>query len=291
MIVITTPTGHIGAAVAASLRTAGVPLRVVARDPARLPAALSDHAEVVAGSHADPAVLDAALAGAEAVFVVVPPDFRAPDVTEHYLRFARPIADAVRAHGVRRVVAVSSLGRGYAGPAGVLAAAWAMDQVLESSGVAYRSLQPPFFMENLLHQVALIRDHGTFVLAADPDAPFPAVATDDIASVAAGLLEDPSWDGQQGVAVREPVDHTPREMARIMSEVLGRQVAYQQVTLGEYRAQYEATGASPATVEAMIETAQAQAAGAYPPVTAEARGTTFAEWCETVLAPVLGRAG
>ena len=129
MIVITTPTGTIGAAVAESLRAAGAPLRLIARDPSRLPEPLREHAEVVAGSHADPAVLEAALTGADALFVLVPPNFTAPDVTEHYLGFARPIADAVRAHGVPRVVAVSSLGRGFAGPAGLLSAAWAMDEV------------------------------------------------------------------------------------------------------------------------------------------------------------------
>src|SRR5689334_7153744 len=118
MIVITTPTGTIGAGVAEHLRAAAVPLRLIARDPSRLPETLREHADVVAGSHADPAVLDAALTGADALFALVPPDMRAPDVTEHYLRFARPVADAVRAHGVPRVVAVSSLGRGFAGPAG-----------------------------------------------------------------------------------------------------------------------------------------------------------------------------
>ncbi|QGS23905.1 NAD(P)H-binding protein [Gordonia bronchialis] len=96
MIVIATPTGTIGAAVAESLNAAGQALRLIVRDPAKLPPRLTQHAEVVVGSHNDPAVLDQALTGADALFVVVPPDFRADDVTEYYLGFARPIADAVR---------------------------------------------------------------------------------------------------------------------------------------------------------------------------------------------------
>ena len=48
-------------------------------------------------------------------------------------------------------------------------------------------------MENLLHQVELIRDQGMFVLAAEPDAPLAAVATADIARTAAELLTDPTW--------------------------------------------------------------------------------------------------
>ena len=289
MIVITTPTGTIGSAVAESLRAVGAPLRLIARDPSRLPEPLREHADVVVGSHADPAVLDAALTGADALFVLVPPDFRAADVTEHYLGFARPVAAAVRARGVPRLVAVSSLGRGFSGRAGLLSAAWAMDEVLESSGAAYRSLQPPFFMENLLHQAELIRDQAMFVLAADPDVPFAAVATADIARTAAGLLADPTWSGRQDVAVREPVDHTPRELAQIMSETLGRPVAYQQATLADYRAQYASLGASPAIADGMVEMAQAQAAGVYPPAGAGGVGTTFRDWCASVLAPAVAR--
>ncbi len=284
MIVITTPTGTIGSAVAESLHAAGAPLRLVARDPSRLPDALREDAEIVVGSHADPAVLEVALRGADALFMLVPPDFKAPDVTGHYLGFARPVAEAVRAHGVPRLVAVSSLGRGFPGPAGLLSAAWAMDELLESSGAAYRSLQPPFFMENLLHQVGLLRDQGIFVLTAAPDAPLAAVATIDVARAAVGFLADSTWGGQEDVAVREPVDHTPREMAQILSDALRQPVTYRQATIGEYRAQYESLGASPAIVDGMVEMARAQAAGVYPPARAGRDGTTFSDWCTSVLA-------
>ncbi|MGV9212809.1 NAD(P)H-binding protein [Micromonospora sp. RB23] len=291
MIVITTPTGTIGAAVAESLRASGAPLRLIARDPYRLPATLREHTDVVVGSHADPAVLTTALTGATALFVLVPPNFGAPDVTEHYLGFARPIAEAVRANGVPRVVAVSSLGRGFDGPAGLLSAAWAMDDTLESSGAAYRSLQAAFFMENLLHQVDLIRSQGTFVLTVDPDAPLAAVATSDIARAAAGLLSDTTWTGQEDVPVREPVDHTPREMAQIISATLGRPVTYQQATLDDHRARYASSGASPAVVDGLIEMAEAQTKGVYPPARAGGVGTTFRQWCESVLAPAVAGNG
>ncbi len=83
--------------------------------------------------------------------------------------------------------------------------------------------------------------------------------------------------------MREPVDHTPREMAAIMSEALGHPVAYRQVTIEDYRAQFSGRGASPAATDAMVEMAQAQADGVYPTADGEGSGTTFETWCQTTL--------
>jgi uncharacterized protein YbjT (DUF2867 family) len=47
MIVVTTPTGRIGHQVLANLLDSGEPIRVVARDPARLPPQARGRVEVV----------------------------------------------------------------------------------------------------------------------------------------------------------------------------------------------------------------------------------------------------
>ena len=73
MIVITTPTGQIGHQVLGNLLDSGEALRVIDRDPSRIPAGLRQHIEVIEGSHGDPDVVDEAFAGADAVFWLVPP--------------------------------------------------------------------------------------------------------------------------------------------------------------------------------------------------------------------------
>ena len=147
MIVITTPTGQIGRQVLAGLLERGEAVRVIARDPLRLDVRVRDRVQVIQGSHDDPAVLDGALKGAEGLFWLVPPDATAATSEEHYLRFARPAAVAIRRHGVARVVGISSAGHGWPARAGILSAAFAMDAEIERSGVAYRALSMPFFME------------------------------------------------------------------------------------------------------------------------------------------------
>ncbi|MBS2554343.1 NAD(P)H-binding protein [Catenulispora sp. NL8] len=155
MIVVTTPTGRIGRRVVELLLAATDPasVRVVTRDPAALDPRVRAAVQVVAGSHCDPAALDRAFDGADSVFWLVPPDPRAPGTaTDHYLGFAAPACEALAKRRVRRVVAVTSLGHGYPHDAGTLSAAFAMDAAFQHSGVGYRGLAAPFFLENLFSQ-------------------------------------------------------------------------------------------------------------------------------------------
>src|SRR5215218_3402979 len=101
MIVVTTPTGAIGRQIIEQLLASGQPVRVVVRDPARLPEHVRTRVEVVAGSHGDRGVVDAAFAGADAVFWVVPPDPRAASLEAAYLDFTRPACEALPRSGVR----------------------------------------------------------------------------------------------------------------------------------------------------------------------------------------------
>jgi uncharacterized protein YbjT (DUF2867 family) len=197
MIVITTPTGQIGRQVLGNLLESGEQLRVIVRDPSQLPAEVREDLDLVEGSHGDAAVVDKAFAGADAVFWLTPTDPRAPSVEAAFAGFTRPAAEAFTRHGVGRVVGVSMLGRGtpWAGRAGFVAASLAMDDLIAASGVAYRALTNPYFMEDTVRQAEPIKNQGVFSYPIAGDRKLPAVATRDIATAASRLLLDARWSG------------------------------------------------------------------------------------------------
>lgn len=285
MIVVTTPTGKIGRRLVRHLLDGGSKVRVVVRDAAGLNDDVREQAEVVEGSHADPAVLDAALPGADALFWLVPPNPAAPSAQAHYLAFARAGGEAVRRHGVGHVVAVSSAGHGWTKPAGVLSAAFAMDAELQRSGAAYRAVSPPFYLENLVGQLDAIRERGTFSLTCAGDQPLATIATRDIAATAAGLLTDLTWTGQEDIPLFGPDRLTPDGMAAVMSEELGRPVAYQRITLAGFAAMRRSQGASERVVADAAEMFAAQDEGIYDADWAKAAiaPTSFRTWCREVL--------
>lgn len=287
MIVVTTPTGRIGSQLVRRLLERGSAVRVIARDPSRLPADLREHVEVIEGSHDESSVLDAALRGADALFWLVPPDVSASSAEDHYVRFARAGAAAIDRHRVGRVVGVTSAGHGWPQPAGVLSAAFAMDTVLESSSAAYRALSMPFYMENLLGQLDMIRQHGEFTLTCAPDQPLASIATRDIAGAAAELLTDASWSGRAHLPLFGPDHLTPDEMAQVIGEELGRSVTYRQASLDDFRQMLRAGGADEQAVSDTALMFAAQDAGIYDAdwQTAALGATDFRTWCAEVLAP------
>ncbi|MBQ0822823.1 NAD(P)H-binding protein [Microvirga sp. HBU67558] len=295
MIVVTTPTGSIGRQVLARLLQAGERVRVIARDPSRLPRETLARIELVEGSHGEAEVVDRAFDGADAVFWLPPPNPHAESLDAVYADFARPACEAFRTHGVGHVVGISALGRGtpMADRAGLVTASLAMDDLIAGTGVNYRALTMPSFMDNLLRQVAPISDRGEFFSPVPGDRKAPVCATRDIADAAADLLIDRRWSGQGHRAVLGPEDLSQNDMARIMSEVLGKPVLHRPVPIEAFKAQLSAGGLSPAFVEgyAAMMTAKAEGLDNAEPRTPETTTpTTFRQWCADVLRPaVMGR--
>lgn len=185
---------------------------------------------------------------------------------------------------------MSSLGRGRATNAGQISAIHAIDALVQSTGAHYRALCPPAFMDNLLRQVEPIRGQGVFFDGLAADRRLPSCATRDIAAVAAGLLLDASWTGQEDVPLLGPEDLSADDMARTMSDVLGRTVRYQRVSTADQKASLLAHGMNEAFAQGLVNTTAAVERGLYDVDPATPRAgtpTTFRQWCDEVLKPAI----
>ncbi|WP_225635807.1 NAD(P)H-binding protein [Streptomyces solaniscabiei] len=294
MIVITTPTGGIGRQVLDNVLDAleeGTAVRVIARDPGRLTPWVRERVKVFRGSHADPELLGAACDGADRVFWLVPPAPGADSVEGHFRDFTLSLCEVIGRHGVRRVVAVSSLGRGVAKNAGPISASLAMDDRVAATGVHYRALCPPFLMENLLGQAAALRSTGEFRVAYAADRVLRTCATGDIAATAARLLLDDTWTGRADVPLVGPDDLTPEGMAKVMSDVLDRPVRVRETTPAEYEAAALGFGASEDGARGLAAMASAMDTqgfyGSSAPSTQDTAPTGFRRWCEETLRPAV----
>ena len=287
MIVVTAPTGNIGHYVLEQLLDAGETLRVIVRDPAKLAPGVRDRIEVIEGSHGDAAVVDRAFAGADAVFWLAPPNPRRT-LEEVYFDFTRPAAEAFRRHGVARVVGVTALGRGtpWEKNAGLVTASLRMDDMIMATGVAFRGLAMPSFMDNILQQAATIKDKGMMFGPMDANKKAPTTAARDAGALAARLLLDRAWDGQEDIPLLGPEDLSMNDMAAIVSDVVGRDIRYQQVPLDAFKAQLLGRGMAESFAQGFVDMMRAKNDGmdnAAPRGSHERTPTTFRQWCEQQL--------
>jgi uncharacterized protein YbjT (DUF2867 family) len=286
MIVVATPTGLIGHQVLDNVFDSAEPIRVIARDPSRLPKPVRERVEVVQGSLTDIEVVTRALAGVDSVFWLLPPNPRAESVEGHMLDFTRPLCEALTSQGVRRLIYISGLGREVDRDAAGLA----VDDLITNTGVSYWALRCPAFMDNVLQQLGPIKGQGMFFYPISGDRKLPTCATRDIAATAARLLLDHSWSGQANVPILGPEDLSYNDMAHIMSEVLGRPVRYQQVTGSTFKATLMQHGMSEAWARSLVDRMARVDQGLYnaePRTPQSTTPTNFRQWCENVLSPAV----
>ncbi|TNM67356.1 NAD-dependent epimerase/dehydratase family protein [Streptomyces sp. NP160] len=291
MILVTGATGGIGRVLLDHLLTADrEPVRVVARDPDKVPRAVRDRVEVVVGSHADPDVVDAALDGVRSVFWLVAGDPTAASPFHAYVGFSLAFAAALPGSGVERVVTVSALGRRVQGYAGHASASQAMDDLLRATGVHLRALVAPTLMDNLLRDVDGLRSDGVVRAAAQQDRRAPMVARSDVAAVAARLLLDGSWTGQEELPVLGPEDLSADDVDRVLAEVLGRPVRHGAPDPQQQLTALVTAGSSPRMARGLTAMLAAKARGlddADRPTRAADTPTTLRQFAERVLAPAV----
>ena len=218
MILLTGATGTVGRHLVLELRTASVPFRVLARDPAKARAALGP-VDAVAGDLSRPETLAAALKGVDATFLLSPLE---PALASWEAGFAR----AAKAAGVRRLVKLSALG---AKPLAKTAIArWHGDaeEEVRRSGVPFIFLRPAAFYQNLLQNAASLR-RGTLA-APMGTARVAMVDARDVAAAAAAALTGNVRDGET-LTLTGPTPQTYAELAAAFAEATGRPVHYSDV--------------------------------------------------------------
>jgi uncharacterized protein YbjT (DUF2867 family) len=291
MIVVTAPTSQIGSKVVSALMDMDAPLRLIVRDPARLPSTIHDRADIIEGSHGDASVMDRALEGADALFWLAPPAWK-QTLEEAYIGFTRPAATAIRRHAVTRVVSITALGRGtpWQDRAGAVTASIRMDDMLMETGAAFRGLAMPSFMENTARQAEVMKEKGMFFGPIRPDRKLPLTATRDMATACARLLLDSNWGGQAEAPVLGPEDLSFDEQASMISEVAGRPVRYQQIPFDQFKQQFIDRGASESVAQGYVDMYRAKDEGidnAARRTPGNTGPTSFRAFCEENLKPLL----
>lgn len=224
MFVVTGASGNTGKVVAEALLAAGKRVRVLARDPARVRSLSDRGAEVSVGSLEDLAALEDALAGAEGLYLLSPPDLGAQNFLRDRAKLLDGVIDTVKRAKVEHTVLLSSLGAQLTKGTGPVLSLHHAEQAFRKTGLQVTFLRASYFAENWGAVVPVALKDGVLPSFVKGDQTLPLVSTPDIGRVAAELL----LRGPRGVEVVElvgPSDPTPQKVADTLSKLIGRDVA------------------------------------------------------------------
>lgn len=286
MIVLTTPTGNIGSKILAhllQLRALEQGLRLIVRDPTKLPADLPDFVEIIIGRTDDLPTLTRAFSGAQTLFWCQSDTATAVDYLQAYDDWSHIALAALNATGVARVVAISGAGEAPPVPAGPISGLHLIEKNLSQSQSHIRFLRCGSFFSNLLWQWDNIQQDGSFAYTMPGEVRTPHVATEDIATIAVDLLLNPTWTGRESLSLLGPTDLSFHEIATELTRQLGKPIRYNQLPADTYRDLSVQVGLSPSAAQGLVDMFD-YLSNHYretPDVDRSLTPTTFAEWLKT----------
>jgi len=262
-ITVTGATGNIGKVLSEILLGRGHKVRAVGRDAKRLQPLVDKGAEACVGDIADAAFLTTVYNGADAAFVMIPPDMTAPDADARAEGISKAHVAAIRESGLKNVVVLSSIGAHLEKGAGIIDSLRILEREMGAlDGVNVRFLRPAYFMENIYAQIDLIKNLGISGGPLGADVKQPMVATRDIAAMAADRLDTRDFTGHSTEYVLGPADLSYNDIAAALGKALGRDLNYIQVPDGDLKAALGQMGMSADFIEKILEMSHSINSGA-----------------------------
>ena len=252
--IITGSIGHISKPLSQQLIAAGHHVTIITSNSSKVDEIRSIGAAAAVGSVEDSSFLIKTLAGADGVYLMVPPKWTVTDwfafqkeVVDHYIA-------AVKANQIKYIVALSSIGahmRKGAGPVDGLG--YLEEELAKLTDTNVRILRPGYFFYNLFSQIPMIKQAG-FVGSTQP-ADFKLALTDtsDIAITAAADFLSGDFTGHEIKNIGSDDTHTWTEIAQILGAAIGKtDLPYVELTDEQSRAGMLQAGLNPVIAEGYV---------------------------------------
>jgi NAD(P)H dehydrogenase (quinone) len=239
--VVTGITGQVGGVVARTLLKAGHAVRAVVRSAEKGKVWEKQGCAIALAEMSDAKALQAAFAGADGVFILLPPNFAPSKGFPEAKAIIAELNKALAAAQPGRIVCLSTIGA-QASQSNLLTQLQIMEQTLGRLPTPIAFLRAAWFMENAAWDVEPAMKTGVVPSFLQPlDKPFPMVATADIGRVAARLLQE-QWNGRKVVELEGPRRVTPNNIAATFSKILGRTITMEVVPREQWETLFKGQG-------------------------------------------------
>jgi uncharacterized protein YbjT (DUF2867 family) len=220
-LILVTTVGKVGSETVRRLRERDAAVRVLVRDPAKAALLAAAGAEIAEGDLDAPATIDDAMTGVSTVVLV------SPAVPAQELNVVASAARAGAGHVVKATSKASA-------DSPIARRRWQaeIEAGLAASGIPHTLLRSNAYMQNVLALAPAITKTSSFGSAAGKGRS-GLVDARDVAAVAAEVAVSPAAHAGQAYWLTGPGLISNYDVAAILSELLGRTITYQELTVEE----------------------------------------------------------
>lgn len=245
-VLVTGANGRTGRAVVQALARAAIPVRAFVRNAAQAPALEAlGAAEHAVGDMLEPATIERALEGCDALVHIGPPmHAREKEMTGHFIAAAQraglphfvyysvmhPLRTEVRHHRLKLET----------------------EERLVESDLPYTILQPMRYMQHLEQIWKRVVSEGVHAMPFNIEVRFNVVDLADLAAATAFVIGARERHVYATYELCGPEALSQRDMARVLTEVLGRPVEARAIAREELEAKARASGTSEDRVAQMV---------------------------------------
>lgn len=213
-VLVVGATGNVGSVLIPGLRSAGVSVRALVRDEAKVQPLRAQGVDVVLGDLDQPDTLDEAFSGVEKVYLVT---WNGPTGGGHGHNIIEAAKRTSRPHIVNQ--------GGHGSPKSrIIKDHILLEQELKDSGLAYTNVQPTFFMQNLMMAGQTVASDGAIYLPMKQGR-IGMIDVRDIAAAAQAVLRGSGHEGKSYV-LTGPRSISVNDVAAALTEALGKPVHY-----------------------------------------------------------------
>jgi uncharacterized protein YbjT (DUF2867 family) len=215
--------GHVSKPLTELLLSRKHDVTVISRKAENVAELVGQGAKAAIGDLQDVPFLTNTFKGADALYLMVPPMWRASDLKKVSTELAEGFSAAIKSSGVRNAVFLSSYGAHRLNDAGAISGLGLAEVVLNRlEGVNVLHLRAGYFYTNLLLSIDLIKNSGFMGnMFTIPAGTFTLVDTDDIALAAADALSKLDFKGHSYKYVVSDESGTD-EIASVIGKEIGK---------------------------------------------------------------------
>lgn len=220
--VITGSLGHISKPIVEKLVEAQHQVTVITSNKEKVAAIENLGATAAVGSVDDATFITATFAGADAVYLMIPPNWTTTNWYASQQKVAHNYVAAIVANKVKHVVQLSSIGAHMRKGAGPIDGLGYLEEQLEKlTETNVLLLRPSYFFYNLFNQKDLVKNAGIFGANHGGQEKLVLVDTNDIATVASTALLNLDFKGHSFQYISSD-ERTVDEIAKILGEAIGK---------------------------------------------------------------------